>query len=132
MAILKEFHDFDPAKPFAIISEKQTISENKIRLDHTPLKGSVFILGFTENTSGKNILSNEFYIDYQEKNGYRTASQWVTFGNGNDGRTVYINYQGVGTLLLARDMNKIENFMDSIKISTDAQTQEMLDNVFGN
>ena len=110
---MKTFHDLDTEKRFEVVGERQTVDEDsKIHLDHTPLTGTLVIDGYRRNLSGLNLASDEFYIDYHERSGYKLATQAVTIGPGNIGVTVTASYTGVGTIIFARDMNEIKSFMD--------------------
>ena len=106
--ILKDFLDLDTENIVDISDEKQIISGNKIRLNHTPFKNSLEIAGFTENLTGQDLDENEFYIDYSAGTGYRLATQFVYFGGSHDGEEIIANYKAVGSLILARDLNNIK------------------------
>ena len=106
-----EFHDYDPAHPFPVTSEKHIIQDGRIILDYVPLKASVTIEGFRECTTGSPG-PGEFYIRYGDEDGYRTADQIVHFSEGYDGLLVTVDYLGVSTILRARHMNEIKKFME--------------------
>ena len=106
-----EFHDYDPAHPFEVFGEKHIIQGSKITLDYVPLKGSVHIEGFSENTTGTP-QRGEFYIEYGAEDNYRTADQIVHFPEGYDGYLVTVDYKGVSTILRAKHMNEIKRFME--------------------
>ena len=105
------FHDHDPAHPFPIEAERHTIAEGKIILDYTPLKGSVTIAGFSEIAEGE-ILPNTFFINYGDEDDYRSANQAVYFNAAHNGEVVSVSYQGVSTLLRAKHLNEIKDFME--------------------
>jgi len=107
------FHDYDPQHPFSVTGEVQTIANNKITLNYAPLKGSVTISGFTEVTTGDELKSGEYCINYDEANAYRNADQKVYFGGNVDGQNVTIDYMGVSTLIKARDLNEIRQFIET-------------------
>jgi len=102
-----EFHDYDPAHPFAVNAETHIIRDNKVTLNYAPLKGSVNIDGWTEDETGE-LPQGTFFINYGEKENYRTADQIVHFPSGYDGIAVTVDYQGVSTLLRAEHMNEIK------------------------
>ena len=106
-----EFHDYDPANPFAVTGETQTIADGKVTLNYTPLQGSVSITGFTETTS-KTPAKGEFYIDYSAGTEYRMATQVVVFNTADNGTTVTASYSGVSTLIRAKHFNEIKSFME--------------------
>ena len=109
---MQKFYDYDPANPFKVSGETQVITDGKIRLNYTPLAGSLTITGYTattENSPG----TEEFYVDYQTASSYRLATQFVYFNTANNGKTVTCNYSGVSTLILARHLNEIKEFMES-------------------
>ena len=106
-----EFHDYDPAHPFPVTSEKHIIRDSRITLDYVPLKGSVSIEGFRE-CSACSPGPGEFYIEYGDEDEYRTANQIVHFSAGYEGLLVTADYQGVSTILRARHMNEIKKFME--------------------
>lgn len=106
-----EFHDFDPANPYAISNERHAISGNMITLDHLPQKGSVTIEGFTETSGPPSV--GEFRVDYGYNGNYRTSMQTVTFAAGYDGMEVSVSYNGIGTLLRAKHINELRAFMET-------------------
>ena len=106
-----EFKDYDPNHPFDVIGEKHTITDYKITLNYTPLKGSVSISGYTEDSTGT-LANAAFYIDYDEENNYRTANQVVRFSPDAEGKEVTVSYKGVSTLLRAKHLNEIKDFME--------------------
>ena len=105
------YHDYDPAHPFDVLGEKHIIRDCKIILDYVPLKGSVTIEGFTENTTGSPG-RGEFYIEYGDEDNYRTADSVVHFSEGYEGYMAVVDYQGVSTILRAKDLNEIKRFME--------------------
>lgn len=105
------FHDYDPAHPFAVTAEKHIIQDGQITLNYAPLQGSVTINGFTEDTTGALPLGT-FYIDYGAEDNYRTADQKVHFPAGYNGIAVTVDYKGVSTMLRAKHMNEIREFME--------------------
>ena len=105
------FHDYDPAHPFAVTAEKHIIQDGQITLYYAPLQGSVTINGFTEDTTGALPLGT-FYIDYGAEDNYRTADQKVHFPAGYNGIAVTVDYKGVSTMLSAKHMNEIREFME--------------------
>ena len=106
-----EFHDYDPSHPFSVPGEKHLIRDNKITLFYVPLKGSVTIEGFTEDTTGT-LPPGTFYINYGDAEAYRTADQIIHFPAGYDGLAVTVDYKGVSTILRAEYMNEIKRFME--------------------
>ena len=105
------FHDYDPAHPFAVTAEKHIIRDSKITLNYAPLKGSVRIDGFLEDETGGLPLGT-FSIHYGDEDNYRTADQIVHFPAGYDGIAVTVDYKGVSTILRAKHMNEIREFME--------------------
>lgn len=105
------FHDYDPAHPFAVTAERHIIQGGKITLNYAPLKGSVIIDGFSEDTTGA-LPAGTFYVYYGEEDNYRTADQIVHFPAGYDGVTVTVDYQGVSTMLRAKHLNEIKEFVE--------------------
>ena len=105
------YHDYDPVHPFDVFGEKHIIRDCKIILDYVPLKGSVTIEGFTENTTGSPG-RGEFYIEYGDEDNYRTADSVVHFSEGYEGYMATVDYQGVSTILRAKDLNEIKLFME--------------------
>ena len=106
-----QFHDYDPTHPFDVTNEKHVITDYKITLNYTPLKGSVSISGYTEDSTGT-LANAAFYIDYDEENNYRTANQVVRFSPDAEGKEVTVSYKGVSTLLRAKHLNEIKDFME--------------------
>lgn len=106
-----EFHDYDIKHPFEVVGEKHIVTDNKITLNYAPLKGSVSIGGFSEDTTGT-LAAAAFYIAYDEENDYRSADQIVRFSSEAEGTEVKVNYQGVSTLLRAKHMNEIKDYME--------------------
>ena len=107
-----EFHDYDPAHPFPVASEQHIIQDSKITLDYVPLKYSITIEGFRENTTGSPQMG-EYYVEYGDADNYRSADQVVHFPDGYDGLMVAVAYQGVSTILRATHMNEIKTFMEN-------------------
>lgn len=110
---MQTFHDYDIKNPFDVTAESQTITDGKVTLNYTPLQGSVTITGFTENTSGTPA-KGEFYIDYAVNSQYRMATQVVKFNTEDNGTTVSVTYKGVSTIIFARHMNEIKEFIESV------------------
>ena len=106
-----QFHDYDPTHPFDVTNEKHIITDYKITLNYTPLKGSVSISGYTEDSTGT-LANAAFYIDYDEENNYRSANQIVRFSPDAEGKEVSISYKGVSTLLRAKHLNEIKDYME--------------------
>ena len=106
-----KFKDYDPAHPFDVVDEKHIITDYKITLNYTPLKGSVSISGYTEDSTGT-LANTAFYIDYDEENNYRSANQIVRFSPDAEGKEVSISYKGVSTLLRAKHLNEIKDYME--------------------
>lgn len=106
-----EFHDYDIYHPFQIVDEKHVVTDGKIVLNYAPLKGSVTIADYTEDVTGR-LSYATFYIDYNEEDNYRAANQIVRFSPDAEGHEVTITYKGVSTLLRAKHMNEIKDFME--------------------
>ena len=122
---MKTFYDYDLDHPFDVVGEKQTIKEGKIRLDYIPQVGTVSIEGFTESEN-TDVSGNKFFIDYSVTSRYRMATGFVTFDTKHDGEEVTINYKGVSTLVLAKHMNEIKEFMENFKDEIDSRIQNVI------
>lgn len=109
-----EFHDYDILHPFSVVGEKHVVTGRKIILNYAPLKGSVNIVGYTEDTSLP-LVNSSFYIDYDEENNYRAANQIVQFSADPEGKEVIVNYRGVSTLLRAKHLNEITDALQEIR-----------------
>ena len=107
-----EFHDYDPAHPFDVENEEQTITDGKIILNYVPLQNSIEIDGFHAATSKSELASGAFFIDYHASDNYLSADGVVYFADTDNGRTVTVNYKGVSTLLRASHMNEIKRFIE--------------------
>ena len=125
---MQTFHDYDIKNPFDVTAESQTITDSKVTLNYTPLQGSVTITGFTENTSGTPA-KGEFYIDYAVNSQYRMATQVVKFNTEDNGTTVSVTYKGVSTIIFARHMNEIKEFIESVPITYATSTSVVALNI---
>lgn len=112
---MKKFYDYAPDKPFMVLDERHYIDGGEVFLDYTPEQGTLKI----STTDGKEFLSvptkpnaGEFCIDYAVSSQYKLATQKVTFNPADNGKKVVCDYMGVSTLLKARHMNEIKDFMD--------------------
>lgn len=112
---MKKFYDYAPDKPFMVLDERHYIDGGEVFLDYTPEAGTLKI----STTDGKEFLSvptkpnaGEFCIDYAVSSQYKLATQKVTFNPADNGKKVVCDYMGVSTLLKARHMNEIKDFMD--------------------
>lgn len=111
MGKVYEFIDWNPENPTPITGERHIIEDGKIRLNHAPLKGSVVIQGFSEDSTGFTP-SGTFFIRYGESDNYRTADQYVHFNPEANGLLVTVSYQAVSTLIRAEHFNEINRFME--------------------
>lgn len=107
-----EFHDYDPAHPFDVANETQTIANGKIILNYVPLQDSIKIDGFHAVQSKSELASGAFFIDYRAEDNYLSADGVVFFAAEDNGKTVTVNYKGVSTLLRANHMNEIKRFIE--------------------
>lgn len=108
---MHEFIDYNPENPTPIEGEKHIVVNRQIRLNHTPLVGSVVIPGFTEDKTGLTP-AGSFYINYGATDNYRTADQIVHFNENANGLVVTVSYQAVSTLIRAEHFNEIKRFME--------------------
>ena len=87
-----------------------------IRLEEVPFKEDpssidvVHNIHFTEITTNNPQL-NEFYVDY--------TSAFIYFSSENAGNQVTINYKGIGSLIMAEDVNELQDAahtLDDLKL----------------
>ena len=107
-----EFHDYDPAHPFDVESETQTVTDGKIILNYVPLQGSIVIDGFHAVQSKSDLAHGAFFVDYHAEDNYLSADGIVYFADEDNGQRVTASYKGVSTLLRADHMNEIKRFIE--------------------
>ena len=116
---MKYFHEFDPLHPFNH-DESLQILNNKIRLSYIPLKDSVSIRGFLQESILGDVKSNSFWCDYRDSDGYRSANGEIIFDRSHDGDVVDVSYLGIGTVLRAEDMNEVADRLDSLSADSNS------------
>ena len=122
---MKYFHEFNPLQPFNH-EESLQILNNRVRLSYIPLKDSVSIQGFLQESILGDVKSNSFWCDYRDYDGYRSANGEVFFDSSRNGDVVNIKYLGVGTVLRADDMNEIADRLDSLNASSESLHSDIL------
>ncbi len=110
-----KFHDYDPSKPFPVKEERHYIEGGEVFLDYTPKAGTLQITS-ADGTEFKLVTGEpkegEFFINYEEGSQYKLANQKVTFSEADNGKKISCDYEGVSTLIKAKHMNEIKDFMD--------------------
>lgn len=122
---MKYFHEFNPLQPFNH-EESLQILNNRVRLSYIPLKDSVSIQGFLQESILGDVKSNSFWCDYRDYDGYRSANGELFFDSSKNGDVVNIKYLGVGTVLRADDMNEIADRLDSLNASSESLQSDIL------
>lgn len=122
---MKYFHEFNPLQPFNH-EESLQILNNRVRLSYIPLKDSVSIQGFLQESILGDVKANSFWCDYRDYDGYRSANGEIFFDSSKNGDVVNIKYLGVGTVLRADDMNEIADRLDSLNASSESIHSDIL------
>lgn len=110
---MQKFYDYNPDNPFDVTDDKVVINGGKGTLSYTPMKGTVTAkVGDVtlKEVDSPSLKDNEFYIDYQENSQYRNATQTI-MANVQDGSVLTLTYKGVSTIIFAKHMNEIRDFM---------------------
>lgn len=93
------------------VSETLTITNGQVQLRHIPRQSSVTIPGFIETTALV-VPAGRFRVDYFDSSSeYREASRRIYFNAADNGKSISIGYNAVGTPVTAADMNEIKNHM---------------------
>lgn len=113
MSVMPVFRDFNINSPFPISNKTYTIdSSGLIRLDYIPKKGTVVITGYEETTESSPT-ATQYFVDYQDITGYKTAQGYVKFHKSKTGVTVTPSYMGLGTIVWADHMNGVRGHIDN-------------------
>ena len=112
---MQTYYPYNPNQPAQILNESHKITNGTVTLNHLPLADSISISGFTPTSSLKPAQGSFFY-NYSAETAYREATGILTFNAADDGTTIKVSYQAVGTVIRASDLNEIKAHLENEEI----------------